>query len=116
MPGVETSLTLILNEVSKGRVTLENVVKWMSENPATLYDIKNKGFIKKGYDADLTIVDMNKEKVILNDSMQSKCGWTAFHGTKTKGWPITTIVNGHIVYDNETLNLDVMGKQVSFNT
>ncbi len=116
MPGVETSLTLILNEVSKGRITLENVVKWMSENPATLYNIKNKGFIKKGYDADLTIVDMNKEKVILNDLMQSKCGWTAFHGTKTKGWAITTIVNGHIVYDKETLNLDVMGKQVLFNT
>jgi len=116
MPGVETSLTLMLNEVSKGRISLEQVAKWMSENPAKLYNIKNKGFIIKGYDADITIVDMNKEKVISNNLMQSKCGWTAFNGTKTKGWPVTTIVNGNIVYDNETLNLDIMGKSVCFSS
>ena len=115
MPGVETSLTLMLNEVSKGRISLEQVVKWMSENPAKLYNIKDKGFIIKGYDADITIVDMNKEKVISNDSMQTKCRWTAFNGTKTKGWPITTIVNGHIVYNNGALSLKTMGKAVSFN-
>ena len=115
MPGVETSLTLMLNEVSKGRLSLQQVAKWMSENPAKLYNIKDKGFIIEGYDADITIVDMNKEKIISNDSMQTKCGWTAFNGIKTKGWPITTIVNGNIVYENETLNLNVMGKLVLFN-
>ena len=85
MPGVETSLTLMLNEVSKGRLSLQQVAKWMSENPAKLYNIKDKGFIIEGYDADITIVDMNKEKIISNDSMQTKCGWTAFNGIKTKG-------------------------------
>tara|TARA_Y100001970_G_scaffold270206_1_gene363776 strand:- start:650 stop:1189 length:540 start_codon:yes stop_codon:yes gene_type:complete len=115
MPGVETSLTLILNEVSKGRISLNQVAKWMSENPAKLYNIKNKGFIKETYDADITIVDMNKEKTITNQTMQTKCGWTAFHGTKTRGWPIITIVNGNIVYENETVNLNTMGKAVIFN-
>ena len=114
MPGVETSLTLMLNEVSKGIVKIEDIVKWMSENPATLYKLKNKGFLKIGYDADITIVDMNKQKVISNKNVKSKCGWTAFNGTKTTGWPITTIVNGNIVYDNEELNFDFSGKRVEF--
>ena len=116
MPGVQTIFPVMIDHVNNGKLSLNQLVNLMCENPCKIFGIKNKGFIKEGFDADLTIVDMNKEKVILNDSMQSKCGWTAFHGTKTKGWPITTIVNGHIVYDNETLNLDVMGKQVSFNT
>ena len=114
MPGVETSLTLILNEVSKGKISLKDVVKWMSENPAKLYNIRNKGFLKAGYDADITIIDMDKEKVISNDFMKTKCGWTAFNGFITKGWPITTIVNGEIVYDKETLNMEVRGRKVSF--
>ena len=101
MPGVQTSLTLILNEVSNERVNLEDVVKWMSENPAKLYKVKNKGFLKEGYDADITIVDMEKEQMILNENMYSKCGWTAFHNKTTKGWPITTIVNGNIIYYNQ---------------
>ena len=116
MPGVQTSLTLMLNEVSNERINLEHVVKWMSENPAKLYQIKNKGFLKEGYDADIAIIDMDKEKTILNEDMHSKCGWTAFHNKTTKGWAVTTIINGNIIYDNEKLNLDIYGKQVEFNS
>ena len=115
MPGVQTSLTLMLNEVANEKINLEDVVKWMAENPAKLYNIKGKGFLKEGYDADITIVDMDCEKTILNENMYSKCGWTAFHNTTTKGWPIITIVNGNIVYENDKLNLDVFGKPVKFN-
>ena len=114
MPGVETSLTLMLNEVSKGRIKLENIVQLMSENPANIYKMKNKGFIKPGYDADITIVDMNKEKTILNESMKTKCGWTAFNGVKTKGWAQYTIVNGNIVYDDGKLDLDHRGGKIDF--
>ena len=116
MPGVQTSLTLMLNEVSRDRIHLEDIAKWMSENSAILYNIKNKGFLKVGYDADITIVDMNKEMAILNENMYSKCGWTAFHNKTTKGWPITTIVNGNIIYNNGELILDVFGKEVEFNS
>jgi len=114
MPGVETSLTLMLNEVSKGRISIENIVKLMSENPATLYKLKNKGFLKIGYDADITIVDMKKQKTISNKDVKSKCGWTAFDGVKTTGWPVTTIVNGNIVFENEELNFNFYGKRVDF--
>tara|TARA_X000001036_G_scaffold318350_1_gene296761 strand:- start:3668 stop:4984 length:1317 start_codon:yes stop_codon:yes gene_type:complete len=116
MPGVQTSLTLMLNEVANDRINLEDVVKWMAENPAKLYNIKNKGFIKEGYDADITIVDMDCEKTILNEDMHSKCAWTAFHNTTTKGWPIITIVNGNIVYENGELNFDNYGKPVEFSS
>ena len=115
MPGIETSLPLMLNQVTQGNIELTDVVKWMCENPAKLYKVKNKGFLKSGYDADITIVDMKKERTILNEEMYSKCGWTAFNGMTTKGWPITTIVNGNIVYENEMINTKFLGKPVLFH-
>jgi dihydroorotase len=87
----------------------------MCENPAIIYKIKNKGFIKEGYDADITIVDINKEKIISGKNMQSKCGWSAFDGKNIKGWPIITIVNGNIVYENEQINNQFLGRQVEFD-
>ncbi len=115
MPGVETSLPLMLNQVTKGNIELTDVVKWMCENVTKIYGIKNKGFIKPGYDADITIIDMNKEKVVLGSNMQSKCGWSAFDNDKLKGWPIITIVNGNIVFENETVSTKFLGKPVLFN-
>ena len=115
MPGVETSLPLMLNQVTKGNVELTDVVRWMCENVTKIYGIKNKGFIKVGYDADITILDMNKEKTVLGSQMQSKCGWSAFDNKKLTGWPIITIVNGNIVYENETINTQFLGKPVLFH-
>ena len=114
MPGVQTSLTLLLNEVSNKRISIFDVVKWMCSNPANLYKIKNKGVIKEGYDADITILDMKLKKKILNKDMYSKCGWTAFDGKETTGWPVTTIVNGNVVYNDGRLNMKVKGKAVTF--
>ena len=116
MPGVQTSLTLLLNQVSKEKINLENVVKWMCENPVKVYNIKSKGYIKKNFDADITIVDMKEERVILNEDMYSKWGWTAFHGEKTTGGPITTIVNGQIVYQDKKIIPNIYGKEVKFNS
>ena len=74
-----------------------------------------RGKIKEGYDADITIVDLEKEKIVSGKDMQSKCGWNAFDGQTLKGWPNTTIVNGHIVYQNGIINTQFLGKQASFN-
>ena len=87
----------------------------MSENAAKIYNIKNKGLLKTGYDADIVIIDMEKEKIISNKNMKTKCKWSAFNGKKTKGWPVTTIVNGDIVYENEKLNMNIRGSKVLFN-
>tara|TARA_B100001113_G_scaffold232071_1_gene190624 strand:- start:55 stop:1374 length:1320 start_codon:yes stop_codon:yes gene_type:complete len=115
MPGVETSLPLMLNHTHTSNIDIKHIVKWMCENPAIIYKIKNKGFIKEGYDADITIVDMDKEKIVSGKNMQSKCGWSAFDGKNIKGWPIITIVNGNIVYENEVINDQFLGRQVQFD-
>ena len=112
MPGVETSLPLMLNQIQTGKINIHHVVKWMCETPAKIYKIKNKGFLKEGYDADITIVDLKKEKTISGSKMQSKCGWSAFEGQTITGWPNTTIVNGNIVYANEMIDSSFTGKQV----
>ena len=114
-PGVETSLPLMLNEVSNNKITFEQVVKWMCENPAKIYNVKNKGFLKIGYDADIAIVDMKLEKILSGSKMQAKCGWTAFEGQKIKGSPIITIVNGNIVYKDGKIIDDFKGRPVNFN-
>ncbi len=71
--------------------------------------------MKTGYDADITIVDMNLEKIISASEMESKCGWTVFDGKKIKGAPIITIVNGNIVYKDGKIIDNFKGKPVKFN-
>ena len=72
------------------------LVKFLCENPVRIFGIKNKGFIKEGFDADFTIVDMNKIIEIKNENIESKCGWSPFNGHKFKGTPMATIINGKI--------------------
>ncbi|MDC1212435.1 dihydroorotase [Pelagibacteraceae bacterium] len=96
MPGVQTILPVMLNHVNNDKLTLEQLIKLMCENPCRIFGIKNKGYIKVGYDADLTIADMNKEVVIKNEMVASKCGWTPFNNYKVKGFPVGTIVNGNL--------------------
>ena len=96
MPGVQTLLPVMLNHVNNGKLKLEQLVKLVCENPAKIFGIKKKGFIKKGYDADFTIVDMKKEIEIKNENIESKCKWSPFNGEKFLGTPIVTIINGEI--------------------
>ena len=86
----------------------------MSRNPAKIFGIKNKGIIAAGYDADLTIVDMELEKKVDNNALRTKCGWSPFHGKILKGWPIMTIVGGKVVFDGNTIN-DIKAKEVDFH-
>jgi dihydroorotase len=115
MPGVQTLLPILLNEVTKKTISLNEVVKLTSFNPKKIFKIKNKGLIKVGYDADLTIVDMNKTKKVLNKDMKTKCGWTPFNGMKLKGWPVGTIINGKLAFWKNKINKTVFGNPISFN-
>ncbi len=96
MPGVQTLLPVMLNHVNKGRLSLNQLINLLCENPVKIFGIQNKGFIKKDYDADFTIIDMKKIIEIKNENIQSKCGWSPFDGEKFKGSPVATIVNGVI--------------------
>ena len=96
MPGVQTLMPVMLNHINEGRLTLDQLIKFLCENPVKIFGIKNKGYIKKDFDSDFTIIDMNKTIEIKNEQIQSKCGWSPFDGYKFKGTPVSTIVNGKI--------------------
>ncbi len=83
--------------------------------PIKIFGIKNKGFIKKGYDADFTIVNMNKDIKIQNKNIESKCGWSPFNGYSFKGSPIATIINGKIKMLNGKILGEPEGLPLDFN-
>jgi dihydroorotase len=115
IPGVETLFPLLLNEVSKKRITSQKIAKLVAENPAKIFGIKRKGKIQEGYDADLVLVDLKKEKTVKNEDLFTKCSWSPFDGWKLKGWPIKTFVLGNLVFDDgEIINEEVKGKKVEF--
>ena len=112
-PGVQTLVPVMLNHVNEGRLTLERLVELWSYGPERIHGLVNKGRIKKGYNADFTIVDLNKENTITNAQQKSKTGWTPFDGMKVKGWPIMTIIRGHIVMREDEM-LEPIGEPVLF--
>jgi dihydroorotase len=113
VPGVETLLPLMLNEVNRGRIELADVVEKLSAAPARIFGLETKGRIAEGMDADLTIVDMGLMKAVDDSSIVSKCGWSPFAGTMVRGWPVTTIVNGGIAY-NKANFFEPVGREVRF--
>lgn len=113
VPGIETKLPLMLNAVAEERIELKKVVELCCENPARIFGLKHKGKLERGYDADIVLVDMNLEKKVRNDALFTKCKWSPFDGMKLKGWPVMTIVNGNIIFDNGEIK-DIKGKEVLF--
>ena len=114
MPGVQTIFPVMIDHVNKGKLSLEQLIKLMCENPCRIFGIKNKGYIKEEYDADLTIVDMNKEQVIKDEMIASKCGWTPFNNYKVKGFPVGTIVNGNLVMSEGKVISKAQGQPMLF--
>lgn len=116
MPGVETSLALMLNAYNEGRIKLSAIQKLMCENPAKIMKIVGRGKLKEGYYADVIVVDTEKEWIAgVDDTLESKCGWTPYENWKLKGKNIMTVVNGEIIYENGKINENVKkGKSVEF--
>ena len=114
MPGVQTLMTVMLNHINDGKLSLNQLINLVCENPVKIFGIKNKGFIKEGFDADFTIVDMNKTIEIKNENIESKCGWSPFHGFKFKGTPVATIVGGNIKMKDGEIIGDPEGKPLVF--
>lgn len=116
MPGVETSLALMLDAVSKGRTSLEKVQELMCENPAKIMKLEKRGKLEKGYFADIIVVDLEKEWIVgVDETIESKCKWTPYENWKLKGKNILTIVNGNIVYENGEIKENIKkGKEVKF--
>ncbi len=96
MPGVQTTVPLLLNAVNQGRLTLTRLVDLLAHGPQRIYGIAAKGRLALGYDGDLTIVDLKRTERISSSWLKSKCGWSPFEGDTVQGWPVATIVRGHV--------------------
>ena len=114
MPGVETSLPLMLTQAMQGRCTVSQVSNWMSTAVAKAYGIPKKGAIAPGYDADLVLVDLENYHPVLREEVFTKCGWSPFEGWDLTGWPVYTIVGGKVVYEKGKLNTQVRGEALIF--
>lgn len=115
MPCVENSLALMLNEMQvHQRCSLRQIVTWMCESPARIWNVKNKGRIAVGCDADLVLVDLAKEQTVRNAEQVSKCGWSAWDGSKLRGWPVRTWVMGQEVFRDGVLADGPLGIEVQF--
>ena len=116
MPGVETSLPLMLDKVNRNECSLNEVVYWMSKAPAKLYKMRGKGSIEVGHDADFVLVDMDLIKTVSNGQLFTKVNWSPYHGIKLQGWPVRTIVNGQTVFLNGKVDKSVRGKEIIFSS
>ncbi len=115
LPAVENSLALLLNQVNAGRCTLEQVVHWMCDAPARVWDIMNKGRIEVGYDADLVLVDLARSHEVRNSEQQTKCKWSPWDGETLVGLPVRTWVMGHNVYCDGSFNDQQLGQEARFD-
>lgn len=97
LTGVQTLVTIMLDHVNAGRLTLERMADLTSAGPARVFGIAAKGRIAEGYDADFTIVDLKAQRRIENRWIASRCGWTPYDGMQTTGWPASTVIRGQIV-------------------
>lgn len=101
MPGVETSLPLMLTHAMEGKCKIMDVAKWMCAGPARVYGIQKKGSLIEGYDGDLALVDLETRRTIHDSDTWTKVGWTPYNGMELTGWPIYTIVDGNVVHKRD---------------
>ena len=114
-PLVQHALIAILEKVKEGVISIEKAVEKMSHNPAKLFQIEKRGFIKEGYFADLVVIDPKKSQTVSKDNILYKCGWSPFEGTTFSSTITHTFVNGNLIYNNGVFNDDIKGKRLTFN-
>ena len=116
LPLIQHSLQTLLEFYHDGIFTLEQIVKKTSHNIATRFQVKDRGFIREGYFADMVIVDIDKPYNVNKDNILYKCGWSPFEDTTFRSSINMTILNGSIVFENNSLSKDLsFGHQLEFN-
>ncbi len=114
-PLVQHAVLAILEKVKEGVIPIEKAVEKMSHNPAKLFQIEKRGFVKEGYFADLVLIDDNKAQTVSKDNVLYKCGWSPFEGTTFSSTITHTFVNGNLIYNQGTFNDKIKGKRLTFN-
>jgi len=114
-PMVQHSFNIMLAFYKQGRISLEKIAEKMCHNPATLYRIKKRGFIREGYFADLVIVDLNSSWTVSKENLLYKCAWSPLEGTIFETKVTHTFVNGNLVFENGRFNENIKGKALTIN-
>lgn len=114
-PLVQHALVALMEFVNNGTLTIEKMVEKACHNPAILFQIKERGFIREGYHADLVLVDPSRPWTVTDENVLSKCGWSPFEGTTFKARVSHTFVNGNLVYRNGQFDESVMGERLTFD-
>lgn len=114
-PLVQHALQVMLEAVKGGKISIEKVVEKMCHNPARLFQIEKRGFIREGYFADMVLVDTTKSELVSKDNVLYKCGWSPFEGTTFHSKVTHTFVNGNLMYCEGKFNDEIKGMQLTFN-
>ena len=113
-PLVQHSLVVMLENYKNGKISLERIVEKMAHNPAILFRIEKRGFIREGYKADLVLVDLNQNWTVKKENILYKCGWSPLEGTEFHSKVTHTFVNGKLVYENGKINEEKFGERLLF--
>ncbi len=115
LPLVQHSLQLMLFYAAQGRITLERIAEKMCHAPAKCFQVKERGFIREGYHADLVIVDLNASQTVSQDNIRYKCGWSPLEGMTFPATVTHTFVNGHLAYGNGRFDESRKGERLRFD-
>ena len=114
-PLVQHALPAMMEMVKKGKISIEKMVEKMCHNPAKLFQISKRGFLKEGYFADMVIIDSNKNQMVNKKNILYKCGWSPFEGTKFSSSVTYTFINGKLIFENGKINEYSKGKRLMFD-
>lgn len=114
-PLVQHAMVAVLQKVKEGVLSMEKAVEKMCHNPAKIFQVEKRGFIREGYFADLVLVDPKSPWTVSRDNVLYKCGWSPFEGTQFDHQITHTFVNGNLIYNNGTFNDEIKGERLVFN-
>tara|TARA_X000000950_G_scaffold226720_1_gene273617 strand:- start:958 stop:2295 length:1338 start_codon:yes stop_codon:yes gene_type:complete len=114
-PMVQHTILSLLQNCEKYGVSIEKIVEKIAHNPATIFKVNNRGFLREGYYADIVLIDTNTPTVVTKESLLYKCGWSPFEGQKFDNSIYKTILNGNVVYEDGVVNSIPQGKKITFN-
>ena len=114
-PMVQHTILSLLQNCKKYGVSIEKIVEKIAHNPATIFKVNNRGFLREGYYADIVLIDTNTPTVVTKESLLYKCGWSPFEGQKFDNSIYKTILNGNVVYEDGVVNSIPHGKKITFN-
>ena len=113
-PLVQHSLIVMLEYFKKGKISLEKIVEKMCHNPAILFEIEKRGFIREGYKADLALLELDSKWTVSEENILYKCGWSPLEGSEFSSKVTHTFVNGHLAFENGVISEEKHGKRLLF--